>query len=163
MTHTTSTANDAASASSTPRPVAAQLFAALVAGCLFGFGLAFSTMIRPEVVLGFLRMQDMGLVLVLGGAVVVTFIGYRFAPRLLRQPLLGGRFGAHESSMSRSTIVGAAIFGVGWGLTGVCPGPAIAGLGAGAWELLFSIAGIALGALLQGVVSDLTTNAGTSG
>ena len=126
MTHTTSTANDAASASSTPRPVAAQLFAALVAGCLFGFGLAFSTMIRPEVVLGFLRMQDMGLVLVLGGAVVVTFIGYRFAPRLLRQPLLGGRFGAHESSMSRSTIVGAAIFGVGWGLTGVCPGPAIA-------------------------------------
>lgn len=163
MTHTTSTASNAASASSTPTPVAAQLFAALVAGCLFGFGLAFSTMIRPEVVLGFLRMQDMGLGLVLGGAVVVTFIGYRFAPRLLRQPLLGGRFGAHESSMSRSTIVGAAIFGVGWGLTGVCPGPAIAGLGAGAWELLFSIAGIALGALLQGVVSDRTTTASTSG
>lgn len=162
MTHTTSTARDAARASSTPTPVTAQLLAALVAGCLFGFGLAFSTMIRPEVVLGFLRVQDMGLMLVLGGAVVVTFIGYRFAPRLLRQPLLGGRFGAHESSMSRSTIVGAAIFGVGWGLTGVCPGPAIAGLGAGAWELLFSIAGIALGALLQGVVSDRTSKAGTS-
>jgi uncharacterized membrane protein YedE/YeeE len=130
-----------------------QLISAVAAGALFGFGLALSTMIRPEVVLSFLRFQAFGLLLVLGGAVVVTFIGYRFAPRLLRRPIFGGAFGAHESIMDRSTIIGAAIFGIGWGLTGVCPGPAIAGLGAGSYELLFAIAGIAIGALLHGVTA----------
>ncbi|MCC6430355.1 MAG: hypothetical protein IT354_05565, partial [Gemmatimonadaceae bacterium] len=68
------------------------LAAALGAGALFGFGLAFSTMIRPDVVLGFLRFQDLGLMLVLGGAVLVTFFAYRFLPRFLERPLLGGRF-----------------------------------------------------------------------
>lgn len=130
------------------------LTSALGAGVLFGFGLAFSTMIQPRVVLSFLRFQDMGLMLVLGGAVVVTFLAYRFVPTLLRQPLLGGAFGAHESVMDRSTVVGAAIFGIGWGITGVCPGPAIAGLGAGSWELAYAIGGIALGALLQGVTTS---------
>jgi len=47
--------------------------------------------------------------------------------------------------------VGAALFGVGWGLCGVCPGPAIAGLGAGNWDLLWALAGLALGALVQGL------------
>ncbi len=134
-------------------PSRPRLLSALAAGVLFGFGLALSSMIRPEVVLSFLRFEDMGLLLVLGGAVVVTFFTYRFAPRLLKQPVFGGRFGRHESAMDRSTVIGAAIFGIGWGLTGVCPGPAIAGLGAGSWELGYAIAGIALGALLQGILS----------
>ena len=131
----------------------AQRLAALAAGVLFGFGLALSTMIRPEIVLGVLRVQDMGLMLVLGGAVVVTFLAYRYAPRLMKRPLFGGAFGSHEATMERSTIIGAAIFGIGWGITGVCPGPAIAGLGAGMWELGFAIAGIAIGALVQGVTT----------
>lgn len=129
------------------------LAAALVAGALFGFGLALSTMIRPDVVLGFLRFKDVGLMLVLGAAVVVTFVAYRFAPRIMRRPLFGGTFGAHEATMERSTLVGAAIFGIGWGITGVCPGPAIAAIGAGSFELLFAMAGIALGALAQGLVA----------
>lgn len=128
----------------------ARLAAALGAGALFGFGLALSGMIRPEIVLGFLRWNDFGLMLVMGGAVVVTFIAYRFAPRLLRAPLLGGTFGQHESLAQPSTIVGAALFGIGWGLSGVCPGPSIAGLGAGSFELLYAIAGMALGALAHG-------------
>lgn len=130
------------------------LFAsALGAGALFGFGLAFSTMIRPDVVLSFLRLEDFGLALVLGGAVVVTFLAYRYLPRLMTRPLLGGAFKEHEATMSRTTIAGAALFGIGWGLTGVCPGPAIAGLGAGSFELLFAVAGLAIGALLQGLTS----------
>ncbi len=91
--------------------------------------------------------------LVLGGAVVVTFIGYRFSPKLLTRPLFGGSFGQHESILDRATIIGAAIFGIGWGITGVCPGPAIAGLGAGSYELLYAVAGIALGALTQGLTA----------
>jgi uncharacterized membrane protein YedE/YeeE len=127
-----------------------QLLVTLVAGAMFGFGLALSTMIQPRVVLAFLTFTDAGLMLVLGGAVAVTFCAYRFVPRLLTRPLLGGVFGKHESIMDRATIVGAAIFGIGWGVSGVCPGPAIAGLGAGSFELLWAVAGIALGALGHG-------------
>ena len=95
--------------------------AVLASGALFGFGLSLSTMIRPEIVLGFLRFSDMGLMLVMGGAVLVTLLAYRFGPRLLRQPLLGGYFHQHVSVWNRDTLVGAALFGAGWGLCGVCP------------------------------------------
>jgi uncharacterized protein len=124
--------------------------AVLASGALFGFGLSVSTMVQPEVVLGFLRFNDMGLMLVMGGAVVVTLLVYRFGPRLLRHPLLGGYFHQHVSVWNRDTFVGAALFGAGWGLCGVCPGPAIAGLGTGNLDLLWALAGMALGALLQG-------------
>ena len=125
--------------------------AVLLAGALFGFGLALSTMVRPEVVLGFLRFQDFGLMLVMGGAVAVTVLAYGLLPRLLGRPLLGERFHHHASAWNRDTAMGAALFGVGWGLCGVCPGPAIAGLGLGNWSLLWALGGIALGALVQGL------------
>ncbi len=130
---------------------AARLLATLLAGALFGFGLSYSTMIRPEVVLSFLRFQDFGLMLVMGGAVVVVVLAYKLVPRLLARPLLDDHFHTHPSVWNRDTAAGAALFGVGWGLCGVCPGPAIAGLGAGNWSLLWALAGIALGALMQGL------------
>ncbi len=128
-----------------------RVLATLAAGMLFGFGLSYATMIRPEVVLSFLRFQDFGLMLVMGGAVVVVLLAYKLAPRLLTRPLLDDHFHEHPSVWNRDTAVGAALFGVGWGLCGVCPGPAIAGLGAGNWSLLWALAGIALGALVQGL------------
>ncbi len=118
---------------------------------MFGYGLALSTMIRPEVVLSFLTFKDFGLMLVMGGAVVVTLLAYKVAPHVLGKPLLGGYFHHHVSFWNRDTTAGAALFGIGWGLCGVCPGPAIAGLGAGNWDLLWALGGIALGALLQGL------------
>ena len=129
----------------------ARALATLGAGALFGFGLSVSGMIRPEVVLSFLHFQDFGLMLVMGGAVVVVLLSYQLAPRLLRRPLLDDHFHAHPSVWNRDTAVGAALFGLGWGLCGVCPGPAIAGLGAGNFSLLWALAGIALGALVQGL------------
>jgi uncharacterized protein len=121
----------------------------LASGALFGFGLALSGMVRPEVVLSFLQWQDFGLVWVMGGAVVVVAMAYRL-PRLRQQPLLGGVFQRHASAWNRDTLLGAALFGVGWGLSGVCPGPAIAGLGTGNTDLLWALLGMALGALAQG-------------
>ena len=121
---------------------ASQVLAVLASGMLFGVGLALSTMVSPEVVLSFLQWRDAGLMLVMGGALLVTLV--------LKRPLLGGEFGHHVAVMDRDTLVGAAIFGVGWGLCGVCPGPAIAGLGAGQVELLWALAGIFAGAGLQG-------------
>lgn len=128
-----------------------RMLATLLAGLLFGFGLSISTMIRPEVVLSFLRFQDFGLMLVMGGAVLVVLLVYKLTPRLLARPLLDDHFHTHPSVWNRDTLVGSALFGVGWGLCGVCPGPAIAGLGAGNWSLLWAVVGIALGALAQGL------------
>lgn len=128
----------------------ASLVVVALGGALFGFGLSLSTMIRPEVVLSFLRFEDFGLMLVMGGAVVVTALAYQLAPRLMNRPLLGAAFGRHPSELNAPTLVGAAIFGIGWGLSGVCPGPAIAGLGAGNWPLLWALAGLFAGAWVQG-------------
>ena len=126
------------------------LFSVLLSGALFGAGLALSTMIQPEIVLSFLRCADFGLLLVLGGAVAVTFIAYRFTPMALAKPLFTETFLKHPSDMNARTLGGAALFGIGWGLCGVCPGPAIAGLGAGNWPLLWSLAAMFLGAWAQG-------------
>jgi len=129
----------------------ARSMATLLAGVLFGFGLSYATMIRPEVVLSFLRFQDFGLMLVMGGAVLVVLVAYKLAPRLMTRPVLDDHFHEHPSVWNRDTALGAALFGVGWGLCGVCPGPAIAGLGTGNWNLLWALGGIALGALVQGL------------
>ena len=123
----------------------------VIAGALFGFGLALSGMIRPEVVLAFLQWQDFGLMLVMAGGLTLTLIAYQLAPRWRRTPLLSAAYEAHTARMQRNTFFGSALFGVGWGLSGVCPGPAIAGLGAGNLDMLWSLAGLAAGAWLQGV------------
>ncbi|MGE3174604.1 MAG: DUF6691 family protein [Planctomycetota bacterium] len=122
----------------------------LLSGALFGAGLAVSTMIQPEVVLSFLRGQDLGLMLVMAGGVAVTMLAYRLAPKVMARPWTAARFGAHAASLDRRTVLGAALFGVGWGLCGVCPGPAIAGLGAGNWPLVYALLGLFAGAWLQG-------------
>jgi uncharacterized membrane protein YedE/YeeE len=129
---------------------AGALLVVAACGALFGLGLARSTMVSPESVLSFLLWRDGGLLLVLGSAVAVVLVAYQAAPRLLRQPLLGGAFDRHVASMSRRTLKGAALFGIGWGLCGVCPGPAIAGLGVGNWPVLWALAGIVAGAWLHG-------------
>ena len=77
----------------------------LASGALFGFGLALSTMVKPEVVISFLLWKDMGLLLVLGGAVVVTFIAYHLVPRVMKKPWAGDKFNAHPSSLEPRTLV----------------------------------------------------------
>ncbi len=131
----------------------------VAAGALFGFGLALSGMVRPEVVLSFLQFQDVGLMLVMGGGLAVTLAAYQLAPRWRRTPLLAAAYEAHTARMHRDTFVGSALFGVGWGLSGVCPGPAIAGLGTGNLDMLWVIAGLAAGAWLQGAFASGATPA----
>lgn len=127
-------------------------------GMLFGFGLAMSTMVSPEVVLSFLRLHDLGLMLVMGGAVAVTVVAYQLAPRLLKRPLLGNAFATRHAQLDRQTLLGSAIFGLGWGICGVCPGPAIAGLGVGNADMLWALAGMLVGAYAQGLVAQASTN-----
>lgn len=129
---------------------ATYLLSVLAAGALFGFGLSYATMIRPEVVLSFLRFDDLGLLWVLGSATTLTMIAYWLVPKLLNKPLFATVFGTHPSAMNKDTLVGAAIFGAGWGIAGVCPGPAIAGIGAGNWPLIITVATMLAGAYLHG-------------
>lgn len=131
------------------------LLVTFVGGVLFGYGLALSTMVSPEVVLSFLRLQDFGLMLVMGGAVAVTVVAYQLAPRLIKRPLLADKFAQRAASLDRHTWVGAAIFGLGWGICGVCPGPAIAGLGVGNLDMLWALAGMLVGAYAQGLLADV--------
>ena len=123
----------------------------LVGGLVFGFGLAYSRMARPEVVLDFLQFQDFGLLFVMFGGAAVTGLTFLLAPRLLdRAPLTGDRFERRLKPFDRNVLVGGAIFGVGWGLSGICPGAAYASLGIGNLTILWAIAGMFAGAYLQG-------------
>jgi uncharacterized protein len=126
-------------------------FVVLLAGVLFGLGLSVSQMIRPEVVLSFLLQKDFGLLLVLGGAVVVTLLGYQLLPRVMSKPVLEAKFGEHAAHLDKPTLIGAAIFGIGWGISGVCPGPALAAVGTGDWTLLIAIGAMFAGAYVHGV------------
>jgi uncharacterized membrane protein YedE/YeeE len=122
----------------------------LLAGALFGFGLSLATMVQPEVVIGFLRFQDWGLMLVMGGAAGVTLLAYKGFPRWFSQPLLGGQFLTQPAQWNRQTLVGSALFGVGWGMSGVCPGPALASLGTGNTDVWWAFLGVVLGGWAHG-------------
>lgn len=98
-----------------------------LSGLVFGLGLIISGMANPAKVLNFLDLAgswDPSLAFVMGGAVLVTFIGYRLVWRR-GTPLLASGFDIPTSSrIDRPLILGAALFGIGWGIGGFCPGPA---------------------------------------
>lgn len=122
-----------------------------VGGLIFGFGLALSGMARPEIVLDFLQFEDFGLLFVMGGAAVVTGITFAVATRFLdHAPLTGDEYTRRLKEFDRNVVIGGAIFGVGWGLSGICPGAAYASVGIGNYPILWAIAGMFLGAYAQG-------------
>ncbi|WP_246985450.1 YeeE/YedE family protein [Halorientalis marina] len=133
--------------------------AVLVGGLVFGFGLAYSHMARPEVVLNFLQFEDFGLLFVMGGASVVTAITFAFATNVLdHAPLTGADYVRRMKSFDRNVLAGGVIFGVGWGLSGICPGAAYASVGIGNFTILWAIGGMFAGAYLQGLVRSRTTD-----
>jgi len=114
--------------------VFARIFVALLAGAIFGFGLSLSGMLDPARVRGFLDIAghfDPSLAFVLAGAVAVSSAGCLISRRL-RHPLLDSMFHLPvKQDIDLPLVAGAAIFGVGWGMSGLCPGPAIASLALG--------------------------------
>ncbi len=132
------------------------LWAALAAGVLFGVGLAMSGMTDPQRVLGFLDIFgefDPALLFVLGGAVAVTAIAFRFVLRR-PAPVFAERFQiSHLRGVDRQLLGGAALFGIGWGIAGYCPGPALAGLGVLSREALWFVPAMVAGALIHRAVT----------
>ena len=121
---------------------------ALASGLLFGLGLATSGMLDPARVLGFLDFAgawDPSLAFVLGGAVFVSMAGTRLAGRMPR-PALAAKFDIPASRrIDGRLIAGSALFGIGWGLAGFCPGPALATVPFGIPKALIFVAAMLAG------------------
>lgn len=121
----------------------ARTLVALVCGLVFGAGLAISGMTDPARVLGFLDVAgawDPTLLFVMGAGLAVTTLGYAWARRA-DAPWLGGRFAwPTRSDLDARLVIGAVLFGAGWGLVGLCPGPALASLGRGSTPVFVFVA-----------------------
>ena len=120
---------------------------AFVAGGIFGAGLLISGMTDTSKVQGWLDVfgnWDPTLAFVMGGAIIPMAIAWLFTNG--RKPILGGEFPAKpDATLDRNLVVGSVFFGVGWGLAGLCPGPAIASLSYGGWPHLVFFGAMAAG------------------
>ena len=123
----------------------------LLTGLLFGFGLLISGMTDPVKVQGFLDIfggWDISLVLVMGGGLAVALVGVQLAKRqptswigtVIEMPT--------KTTINKRLLIGAMLFGIGWGLVGICPGPGIVLLGTGQWQAYIFIPAMILGMLI---------------
>jgi uncharacterized membrane protein YedE/YeeE len=140
------------------------LLTSFASGILFALGLGISGMTRPVKVIGFLDffgVWDASLAFVMLGAIAVYFVAYRWS-RKLSSPLLAPDFSLPKrSDLDAKLIVGAAIFGAGWGLGGFCPGPALTSLASGALPVFIFVVAMGIGMYLHTWVTEM--GATTSG
>jgi len=133
--------------------VSRAVLAAFASGALFGAGLAISSMTDRQVVLGFLDVYgnwNPTLALVMAGAVAVTVTGFRLVLRR-PAPVVGGTFRVPQGdAVDRRLLAGAAIFGIGWGLVGFCPGPVLVGAAAGLRDAWIFLPAMVAGSWLAG-------------
>jgi len=126
------------------------ILAALVSGLIFGTGLVISQMMNPAKVLNFLDVAghwDPSLAFVMAGAIPVAAIGFSLG-RKRETPFLEKTFQPPaQSAIDVRLIAGAALFGIGWGLVGFCPGPALAALQSGRYEVFLFVAAMSAGML----------------
>lgn len=129
-----------------------KIVSAAVAGLLFGTGIAISGMANPAKVLNFFDLFgtfDPSLIFVMGGALLVASIGYRLTFALRTEPLAEDRFHLPQSSaIDAKLLLGAATFGIGWGIAGFCPGGAIPVIGLLDKETLIFVAAMSVGIMV---------------
>ncbi len=145
------------------------IFASLVCGFVFGWGLTISGMIQPAKVLGFLDVfgissgtWDPSLAVVMAAGLAVSGLGYALAQR--RPPLLTRESELVEKkNIDRPLISGAILFGIGWGLVGLCPGPAIANLATMSGVVIVFVVAMAVGMLIYDLWQSRSTALAANG
>lgn len=126
---------------------------ALISGLIFGFGLMVSGMANPAKVIGFLDVTgswDPSLVFVMVGAIALTMLGYWLLTRYSSIDASGSC--APKSKIDRPLVVGAIVFGIGWGLIGLCPGPAFTLVASAPMEALKFVGPMLIGLLIGGAI-----------
>jgi uncharacterized membrane protein YedE/YeeE len=122
---------------------------ALLAGIIFGCGLTISKLINPNKIINFLDITgqwDPSVLLVMASALSITWLGYWFIFKKSK-PLCATSFSLpQKKSVDLSLIIGAAVFGIGWGLAGYCPGPALTAIGLGIPDVIYFVFGMVLSA-----------------
>jgi uncharacterized membrane protein YedE/YeeE len=137
------------------------LAAALLSGIIFGVGLAVARMTDPAKIKDFLDIAaiptggwDPSLAFVMGGGLLIAIFGLRL-DRVLRRPVAAPAFiKTHRVRIDPPLVIGAALFGVGWGLSGFCPGPAIANLGLVPGDVVIFVAAMLAGGWIAGLFMD---------
>ncbi len=128
-----------------------QFGAALLSGIVFGFGLSLSGMLNPVRVQGFLNVfgnWDPSLAFVLGGAVAIAFVGVQVMKKM-RHPAFDDSFHVPTNrKIDAPLVIGSALFGLGWGIGGFCPGPAVASLSVGIPQTILFVAAMLIGMTL---------------
>lgn len=134
------------------------ILGAFAAGLLFGIGLIASQMVNPAKVIAFLDLfgaWDPSLAFVMGGALVTTLIGYRFVLKRER-PFIAEKFDLPtKTDLDPRLIGGAGLFGIGWGMAGYCPGPAIAALPFMYMETFVFVGAMVVGMMIYHLVDGL--------
>ncbi|WP_273846185.1 DUF6691 family protein [Rubrobacter calidifluminis] len=131
--------------------------AVFLSGLVFGLGLAVSGMTNPARVIGFLDVAgrwNPTLAFVMGGAVIVTFFAFRLTIRRGR-PVFAQSFELPEKKAIDGRLIGgAAVFGIGWGIGGFCPGPAVVALVSGVWPVFTFVAAMLAGMALHAILFE---------
>lgn len=140
-----------------------RFLSAFIVGLIFGVGIAISGMINPAKVLNFFDVAgtwDPSLIFVMGGALVTTFIGYRLVLRR-DKPVIEEKFQLPAASAIDARLVGgSAVFGIGWGIAGFCPGAAIPALGSGKIEVVGFVVALLAGLWVARAIRDRQTGKG---
>lgn len=143
-----------------------RILVACIMGIIFGLGIAISGMINPAKVLNFFDIfgtWDPSLIFVMGGALITTTIGYKIILRFQTKPLYDDKFNIPTNTVIDARLIGgAALFGIGWGIAGFCPGGAIPALGLGLKEPFIFVAAMIAGILVSKLINIPLTKTITS-
>lgn len=131
---------------------------ALICGLIFGCGLTISNMVNATKIQDFLDITgnwDPSLALVMFSALIVTWIGYKLVLKKQRPEFTEKFFLPTKKSIDKSLVLGSALFGIGWGLAGYCPGPAISALGLGIMDAVYFVIGMVVSLFIYPLFSLL--------
>jgi uncharacterized membrane protein YedE/YeeE len=130
-----------------------KIIVALISGIIFGLGLTLSQMVNPDKVISFLDIAgdwDPSLAFVMAGALAVAMPGFYWLIKKRGRPVFEDAFHlSHKTQIDKPLVLGSIIFGIGWGMSGYCPGPAVAGIGLGNTEAMLMVAAIYAGFFAQ--------------